>query len=207
MKFYNSIGPNPHVVRMFAAERGIDLQKELEVEDIDIMAGVNREADYVAKNPGGQLPCIETDNGHHLAEITALCEYLDEKFPGQSLLGDNAEERANSRMWTRRVDLYVCEPLANGFRYSEGRPLFESRMTLLPEAADGLKSLAQEKISWLDSLMEGREFVGGNQLGLADVLLYCFLAFGETVGQPMNADNKNIMAWYERMKARPSAQA
>ena len=110
-------------------------------------------------------------------------------------------------MWTRRVDLYVCEPLANGFRYSEGRPLFESRMTLLPEAADGLKGLAQEKITWLDGLMEGHQFVGGDKIGLADVLLYCFIAFGETVGQPLNQENKNIVAWFEQMKARPSATA
>ena len=207
MKFYNSIGPNPHVVRMFAAERGVDLLKECDVVDVDIMAGANREADYVSKNPGGQLPCIETDSGENIAEITAICEYIDEKFPGQSLLGDSAEQRAASRMWTRRVDLYVCEPLANGFRYSEGRPLFESRMTLLPEAADGLKGLAQEKITWLDGLMEGHQFVGGDKIGLADVLLYCFIAFGETVGQPLNQENKNIVAWFEQMKARPSATA
>lgn len=207
MKLYNSVGPNPHVVRMFAAERGINLEKDLQLDTVDIMAGENREAAYLAKNPGGQSPCIETDDGQHIAEITAICEYLDEKFPGQSLMGETAEERAANRMWARRVDLYVCEPLANGFRYSEGKPMFESRMTLIPEAADGLKGLAQEKITWLDGLMEGREFVGGNKLGLADVLLYCFLTFGETVGQPINANNKNIVAWLERMKARPSAQA
>ena len=110
-------------------------------------------------------------------------------------------------MWTRRIDLNVCEPLANGFRYSEGLPMFEQRMSVIPEAADKLKAQAQEKISWLDGLMEGREFVGGDKLSLADVLLYCFLAFGETVGQPLNTDNKNITAWFERMKARPSASA
>lgn len=207
MKFYNSIGPNPHVVRMFAAERGVNLHEACDVEDVDIMAGANRESDYVSKNPGGQLPCIETDDGAHIAEITAICEYIDEKFPGQSLMGDTPEERAANRMWTRRVDLYVCEPLANGFRYSEGRPLFESRMTLLPEAADGLKALAQEKITWLDGLIGDKQFLGGDKIGLADVLLFCFMAFGETVGQPLNSDNKNIMAWFERMKARPSATA
>ena len=207
MKFYNSVGPNPHVVRMFAAERGVDLLKDCDVEDIDIMAGANRQADYVAKNPGGQSPCIETDDGQYLAEITALCEYIDEKFPGESLMGQTPEERAANRMWTRRVDLYICEPLANGFRYSEGKPLFESRMTLLPEAADGLKALAQEKITWLDGLMEGREFVGGDKIGLADVPLYCLLAFGATVGQPLNTENKNVTAWFERMQARPSASA
>ena len=207
MKLYNSVGPNPHVVRMFAVERGIDLEKDLDIETVDIMAGENRQPAYLAKNPGGQSPCIETDDGQYIAEITALCEYIDEKFPGQSLMGDTAEERAANRMWARRVDLNVCEPLANGFRYSEGKPLFESRMTLIPEAANGLKGIAQEKITWLDGLIEGREFVGGEKLSLADVLLYCFLIFGESVGQPINPENKNIMAWLDRMKARPSASA
>ena len=207
MKFYNSVGPNPQVVRMFAAEKGVDLLKDCEVEEVDIVAGANREAAFLAKNPGGQSPCIETDDGEFLAEITALCEYIDEKFPGPSLMGETPEARAANRMWARRVDLNVCEPLANGFRYSEGKPMFENRMTLLPEAADGLKRLAQEKVSWLDGLMEGREFVSGDKVGLADVLLYSFLSFGASVGQPLNEDNKNIMGWFERMKARPSANA
>ena len=43
MKLYNSVGPNPHVVRMFAAEKGLIL----ETQDIDIMAGANRQADYL----------------------------------------------------------------------------------------------------------------------------------------------------------------
>jgi glutathione S-transferase len=203
MKFYNSVGPNPHVVRMFAAERGIDLA----TEDVDIMRGDNRKAPYLAKNPSGQLPCIETDAGEHLAEITALCEYLDEKFPGDSLIGDTPEERANTRMWVRRVDLNICENLANGFRFSEGLEMFKDRLKVIPEAADKLKELTQEKISWLDGLMADRKYVAGDKVTLADVMLYCFLAFGTQVGQPINADNKNISAWYERMQARPSAKA
>ncbi|MEM7217875.1 MAG: glutathione S-transferase family protein [Pseudomonadota bacterium] len=207
MKLINSVGPNPQVVRMFAAERGIALGSDIEVEDIDIMAGENRQGPYIAKNPGGQSPCLQTDAGDFIAEITAICEYLDEKFPGDSLIGSTPEERANTRMWVRRVDLYICENLANGFRYSEGLPLFKDRMRVIPEAADGLKALTQDKITWLDGLIEGRDFIAGDRLTLADVLLYCFLAFGTTVGQPLNEDNHNICAWFERMQARDSASA
>ncbi len=203
MKLINSVGPNPHVVRMFAAEKGIDLP----MEDIDIMAGVNRQPDYLAKNPTGGAPCLQLDNGNYLSEITAICEYLEEKYPETPLIGTTAEERAEARMWARRVDLYINENLANGFRYSEGLDLFKDRITTLPEAAEGLKSIAQEKITWLDGLIDGREFIAGDRLTLADVLLYCFLTFGISVGQPLNENNKNIAAWYERMAARPSAQA
>ena len=122
MKLYNSVGPNPHVVRMFAAEVAVDLP----LEDVDIMSGINRQDDYLKLNPAGQLPCLELDNGDRIAEITAICEYLDELGTGVSLIGETAEERANTRMWTRRVDLNICEPLANGFRYSEGLPIFKA---------------------------------------------------------------------------------
>lgn len=203
MKLINSIGPNPQVVRTFAAEKGITLQTEA----IDIMKGENRQAPYLKKNPAGGSPCLELDNGAYISEITAICEYLEDKFPAKPLIGSTPEEKAETRMWTRRIDLNVCEPLANGFRYSEGLPMFKSRMTTLPEAAEGLKRLAQEKVTWIDGLIAGREFICGNRLTLADILLFSFLSFGTQVGQPLNDKNKNIKAWYERMAARPSAKA
>ena len=94
MKLYNSVGPNPQVVRMFAAERGIDLP----TEDIDLMGGENRQAEFLKRNPSGQSPCLELDDGSHLAEITAICEYLDEVSPGDSLIGSTPEQRAEPRM-------------------------------------------------------------------------------------------------------------
>ena len=201
MKLYTSIGPNPHVVRMFMAEAGIELPEE----KVDILKGVNREGDYLSKNPSGQSPCLELDDGSHIAEITAICEYLADRQGGSPLIGSTPEERGETRMWTRRVDLNVCEPLANGFRYGEGLKMFQSRMRCLPEASDGLKAIAQDKIAWLDGLMEGRQFLCGDRISLADILLYCFLAFGKTVGQDIAPENENVTAWFERMKARPTS--
>jgi len=203
MKFYNSIGPNPHVVRMYASELGINL----DMEDVDLMAGDNRKEPYLSKNPSGQLPCLETDSGEFISEITAICEYLDDITDGKTLMGNTAEERAQTRMWTRRVDLNICETMANGFRYSDGLPLFKSRMTTIPEAAEGLKGLAQEKMTWLDGQMGDSEFIGGSKISLADVLLYCFVAFGATIGQPLSGDLKKLSAWNERMSSRASASA
>ncbi|MEM7017756.1 MAG: glutathione S-transferase family protein [Pseudomonadota bacterium] len=201
MKLIQSIGPNPQVVKMFIAEKGIDVPRE----DIDIMAGANRQADYLAKNPAGGSPCLELDDGSYITEITAICEYLDEKFPENSLVGSTPEERAETRMWVRRIDHGICENMANGFRYSEGLPMFKDRMTTLPEAADGLKGLTQEKMAWLNGLMEGKQFVCGDRFTLADVLLFCFVAFGGTVGQPLNEELSNIKAWFDRVGSRASA--
>ncbi|MEM1231557.1 MAG: glutathione S-transferase N-terminal domain-containing protein, partial [Pseudomonadota bacterium] len=158
MKLHNSMGPNPQVVRMFAAEIGA----ELELIDVDIMAAENRKEPYLSKNPGGQLPCLELDDGTTLAEITAICEYLDERQGHTDWVGTTPEARATTRMWTRRVDLGICEPLANGFRYSEGLPIFKDRMITLPEAAEGLKSIARDKLAWLDGQMAGREYIDGD---------------------------------------------
>ena len=159
MKLFDSIGPNPHVVGMFIAEKGI----EIATETVDIMAGANRKPDYLAKNPSGGSPALELDDGSVLAEITAICEYLEERFPTPPLLGSTAEERAEARMWTRRIDLGICEPLTNGFRFSEGLPMFESRMRCLPEAADGLKAIVKDKLLWLDGLLGDKTFVCGDR--------------------------------------------
>ena len=111
-------------------------------------------------------------------------------------------------MWTRRVDLNICEPMGNGFRYAEGLQIFESRMITIPEAADGLKSIAQAKVTWLDEQMsDGREFIAGATLSMADILLYSMMVFFAGVGQPVNPENANVQAWFDRMAARPSAQA
>jgi glutathione S-transferase len=203
MQFYNSVGPNPRVVRMFMAERGITLP----LVQVDLRGGENRQAAYLAKNPAGQMPALELDDGSILAEITAICEYLDEVTPGTSLIGATPQERAETRMWVRRIDLNIVEPMANGFRFAEGLKLFQNRIRCIPQAADDLKKTAQEKLAWLDGLIEGREFIAGSRLTLADILLFCFLDFGASVGQPIDPALANITAHHARMKARPSAAA
>ena len=158
-------------------------------------------------NPGGGTPALELDNGSIIAEITCICEYLDELEGGSSLIGTTPEERAETRMWVRRIDLGILEPLTNGFRYAEGEPMFKDRMTLMTHAASDLKALAQEKITWLDDLMNGKDFICGDRFTLADIMLFVFLEFGMTVGQPLNKDNENICALFEKIAARPSAKA
>lgn len=202
MKLYNSVGPNPRMVRMFMAERGATA----ELVRVDLRGGENRREAYLEKNPSGQIPLLEVEGGS-IAEITAICEYLDEVTPGPSLIGTTALQRAETRMWVRRIDLNIVEPMANGFRYSEGLPLFENRIRCIPEAAAALKLIAQENLAWLDGLIEGRSFICGDRLTMADILLFAFLDFGTKIGQSFNAELSRIPAWYAEMAARPSAAA
>lgn len=203
MQLYNSLGPNPRVVRMFLEEKGL----EIPFNEIDLRAAENRQEPYLSKNPSGQLPALELDDGSVIAEITAICEYFEESHPAPPLIGSTAEEKAETRMWVRRCDLNVCEPMANGFRFAEGLELFQNRMRCLPEAAAGLKASAQDKLVWLDGLLEGKQWLAGTRFTLADILLYSFLDFGASVGQPLNPELTHLGAWFDRVAARRTAES
>jgi len=203
MKFYNSLGPNPRLVRMFLCEKGIALPETIE---INLVAGENRQPDFLAKNPAGQLPALELDDGSMLAETVAICEYFEEKQPEPALIGATPEERAAVRMWTRRVEWGVTAPLADGFRFGEGLAMFKDRVHVIPQAADDLKAIAHEKLGWLDEHLAGWDFIADGRFSLADILLYAFLDFGAGVGQPFDRGRKNVTAWFERVGARPSAE-
>jgi glutathione S-transferase len=203
MKLFDSIGPNPRVVRMFMAEKSI----KIPTQTVDLMKGENRQVDHLKRNPHGQMPALELDNGTFLSEILPICEYLEDVNPKPALIGSSPEEKAECRMWTRRVDLNICEPMANGFRFSEGLPLFQNRIVTVPEAAAGLKKIAADRLKWLDGQMNGKEYICGSRFTLADVLLFCFLDFGAQVGQPLDDSNANLVQWQKRVKARPSVTA
>lgn len=203
MKLYDSIGPNPRVVRMAMAEKGMTLP----TETIDIMAGINRSGDYIKKVPAGSTPALELDDGRIVSEITVITEYLEEIHPAPSIIGTTPEERAETRKWVRIIDLGYCEAMANGFRATQGRPMFEPRFPIMSESGgEELKALAAKKLQWLDALMSG-EFVCGDRFTLADILLFCFIEFGAQVGQPLPDGLTWLPAWHKRVAVRPSAAA
>jgi glutathione S-transferase len=201
MKLLNSLGPNPRIVRMFLLEKGL----EIPFEEIDILAADNRRAPYLANNPGGQMPSLILDNGRCISETVAICEYLEDLHPTPPLIGADPFERAEQRMWQRRVELNITENLYNAFRYSVGLELFQDRVHCLPEAAPGLAEITQEKLVWLDQLMGRNAWICGDRFTLADMVLFCALDFGEGVGQAIDANNLNISAWFGRMMTRDSA--
>ena len=203
MRIYDSFGPNPRALRMFLHEKGLEFPKT----DVDLAGAENRRAPYTEKNPGGQVPALELDDGRVIGETVAIFEYLEEKHPAPALVGRTAEERAETRQWQRRVELRITEHLYNGFRFAEGLSLFEPRMRVLPEAADGLKATVRDNVGWLDGLVAGRSFIVPDRFTIADVILYCALDFGRGVGQPLVPKAKNLAAWFERIGARPSAGA
>ena len=202
MKLYVSLGPNPQVVRIYLAEKGLELPSE----QVDVLKGENRQAPYLAKNPHGQTPALELDDGRCVNEVLPICEYLEELHPDPPLLGRTPEERAETRMWARRVDLNICEPLTNAFRYSSGLRLFESRMVTIPDAADGLRRVGEDRLKWLDGQMAGRTWLCGERFTLADIHLYAFLSFAIERGVANVDTLPNVSSWLQRVAARPSAK-
>jgi glutathione S-transferase len=204
MKFYDSFGPNPKLVRMFAAEKSFAFPQ---VEKVDIIAGANRKEPYLKVNPTGQMPSLQLDDGQIVSETVAICELIEELKPTPALIGSDPAQRAETRMWVRRIEWKITQPLADGFRFGEGLALFKERIRTLPEASAGLKAIARDGLAWLDGQIAGRDTIVPKRFTLADVLLFAFLEFGAGVGQALDPKLSNLAAWFEKTKARPSAKA
>ena len=110
-------------------------------------------------------------------------------------------------MWVRRIEWKIVQPLADGFRYAEGLPLFKDRMRTVPEAAPGLKLIAQDGLKWLDGQLAGRDTIVPGRFTLADIALFAFADFAAMVGQPADPSLENVSNWLAKTKGRPSAQA
>ncbi len=203
MKLLNSFGPNPRMVRMFLLEKNITLP----FENVDILAGESRKSPYLEKNPVGQTPSLQLDDGRVIAETVVICEYLEEQHPTPALIGTNALERAEARMALRRMELNATEYLYNGFRFGAGLQLFKDRVRCLPEAAEGLNAKGADGLKLADSLLKGQTFLCGNRLTIGDLVLYCCVDFCASAGFKVSPDLTNLHAWLERMNGRPSATA
>jgi glutathione S-transferase len=188
---------------MFLLEKGVTIPST----SVDILAGENRQAPYTERNPGGQVPALELDDGRVIGETVAIFEYLEERHPTPPLIGATAEERAETRMWQRRIELKITEWIYNGFRFAEGLELFRARMRVLPESAEGLKATARDGLAWLDALLGAKPWIAGERFTIADIILYAAVDFGGSVGQPLDPALERLSAWHARVAARPSAAA
>ena len=204
MKLHSSLGPNPRLVRMFLIEKGIEVERV----HYDIIGGENRKsAELTAKNALQTLPVLELDDGTLLTESWTICEYLEEVQPEPNLIGRTALERAEVRRWVRWFDQDVVVPMTMGFRGGAGRPMFEPRMSVVsPAAANELTALANEKFVWLDGQLGSRNHLALDRFTLADLIVFCFINFGFTVGWKLPAGTPNLARQVALIGKRPSAK-
>jgi glutathione S-transferase len=190
---------------MFAAEKGI----KLDMQEVDVFQSEHRRPPYSERNPMMQTPALETDEGQPITEITAICEYLEELKPEPHLIGATPGERAETRMWVRRIDLNIIEGRSRAFRATGGRAFYIDKIKLLSEpAAEELKALVEDRILWLDDQLGSKPYICGDRYTLADIMFYCFMTFGAPEGgSNLPPGCRNLPGWHARIGARPAARA
>jgi len=202
MKLYVSVGPNPRIVRFFLREKALQVDEQR----IDLVGGENRAAAFLALNPAGQLPALHLASGAVIGEAPVICDYLETRLGGPPLIGPDPERRAEVLMWVRRVEQTFAHPVTMAFRYGPGIGLFGPRMRCLPEAAPGMADLARDGAAWLNDQLEGRTFLNGERLSLADITLWCFVDFArQRAGLAADPAQAHLHAWFDRIALRPAA--
>ncbi|MBZ6080494.1 glutathione S-transferase family protein [Streptomyces olivaceus] len=205
----NAPGPNPATVRLFVHERG---GLRFDVVTIDLVGLENRKRRYLTEvNARGEVPALRLDDGSVLTEITAICGYFDEIAEGgRKLFGTTPQERAVIHMWTRRAYLEVVLPFVNHWRGSEAAEnAYRGHRILQPEAQRSNRLLAERGLNQFDDDLEGRTFIAGDDISMADILLYTFMATQiEGEGTPWLdvPQRPHVGAWYARMGERESSR-
>ncbi len=202
MKLYNlPPGTNPRRVRIFLAEKGI----EVPMVDIDMMKGENQSADFLAINPLGTLPVLELDDGTILTESIAICRYFEALHPEPPLFGRTALEQAQVEMWDRRIELEFMRPISEAFRH--GDDFWKDRLTQVPEYAEVARQRVFENLSWLDDRLADREFIATDDYTVADISAQCGFLLGKNTGTPIPETCANVLRWFEAVTHRPTARA
>ena len=201
VRLFDSFGIMPRIVRFFMLEKGLEVPRH----EVDLLLGENRDPDYLKLNPSGQTPALELGDGTILCEGPVICEYLEELCPEPPLIGTTAKERANTRMWWRRAELNICQPMILGFYYGDALETYRTRMRCIPEAADGMKEKARDGLRWLESLLS-EEWVAGNAFTVADIHLYSFVQEMGEKGQPLPDECVAVRSWLERVGSRSAAE-
>ena len=203
MLFYDSPNPapNPRRVRIFAAEKGIDLSSK----EVSIPKREQKAPDYVAKNPRGQTPILELDDGTVIAESVAIMRYLEAEHPDPPLFGTTAREIAEIEMWNRRVEMILMPAIAAVWVHTH--PFTAALPGRNVEWGESNRPRVVEGMRFFDGSLEGREYLAGSAFSAADILLLTTVDFAKFIGLEMPSECADLLRWHERVSARPSASA
>jgi glutathione S-transferase len=202
MKIYESHNaPNPRRVRIFLAEKGL----QITFEQVDITNAVNRGEEFRRRNSLGTVPVLELDNGTYISESVAICRYFEEIHPQPALFGSGPEQRALVEMWNRRIEFNLLLPIADTFR--QRHDFFKGRIRQSPEYAEVQRLNAEDALAWLDRELAGRPFIAGDQFSIADITALVAIDFGRVSKIAINPDQANLQRWRTQIAARRSAQA
>lgn len=208
MKLYDADAPNPRRVRIFCAEKGIDVPRV----GVDLLAGENLGPAFRAKSPAGLVPALELADGTVLFEAAAICRYLEALNPEPNLLGRHAVERALVEGWDRIAEHSGL--LAVGEFFRNATPALDDRAVSGLSGFERLPALCERgerRIAAFYALLEQRFSQAGylavERYTLADVTAFCAVDFAIATGHAIPASARHTKRWYETCASRPSASA
>lgn len=200
--FDTARAPNPRRVRIFLAEKGL----EVPVEEVEIMAGAHFDAAYRARAGSHHVPALELSDGTVLTETVAICRYLEALAPEPNLMGEGPLEQAVVEMWQRRVEFQLLLPIAFVLRH--GNPamaVLERRQC--PEWAEINRPRVVAALEWLDARLGEAPFVAGRRFTIADVTAIVAVDFMRAIRQRVPEGCTALSRWAETIRARPSMAA
>jgi glutathione S-transferase len=194
--------PNPRRVRIFLAEKGI----EVPCEEVDLMGGALKTSEFAALNPFRRVPVLVLEDGTAIAETMAICRYFEELKPEPRLFGEGPVAVATVEMWSRRMDLGLLLSVAQAFRH-----LHPAMATLeVPQVAawgEANKPRALEILTIMDDQLASRRFLAGEHYSVADITALVAIDFMKPARIERPQGLKNLARWYEDVANRPSAKA
>lgn len=194
--------PNARRVRMFLAEKGVDMV----YEQVDLGAGENLSPAFLAKNPAGRIPVLALDDGSYLSESVAICRYFEELYPDNNLFGTTALERAQIEMWSRFIEFNLWLPAGMAFRHITG--FYKDRETCFPEWGQECRQLASQWFAKLEERLQASAYIAGDRFTIADILAICAIDFAARTLELHIADEQTALKrWHDTVSSRPSAQA
>ncbi|WP_322866317.1 glutathione S-transferase [Aquicoccus sp. G2-2] len=208
MLFYDcSTAPNPRRARMFIAEKGLDI----ETIDISIANNEQRSEEFLKVNPLATLPVLITDEQATIIENVAIATYLEARFPVPPLMGLSPEEKAAVAMWNA-----ICEShggMAVGEAFCNSHPAMAGRalpgtldLDQIPELAERGRKRVAGFFDLLEKRLSQSEWLAGDAFSMADITGFVFTDFARVIKTRIPEENAATLAWFARIRARPSAQ-
>jgi glutathione S-transferase len=203
MKLYDSRrAPNPRRVRWFMAEKGID---DIEIVDVDLLAGAHRTPEYVGRAGIAQAPALTMDDGTTITESIAICRYLESLYPEPNMFGRDAKETAVIEMWTRRAELLAAYPLMLAVRH--GHPALAALETQVPEVGATNRAQAERSLALFDRQLAEHRWIAGERVTIADGVLFVGIDFARMVRFAVPEAHADLTRWVAAMRERASASA
>ncbi|WP_424830273.1 glutathione S-transferase family protein [Ruegeria sp.] len=206
MKIYDVEGfPNPARIRIALAEKGAS--DKVEFIPVDVMGGEHRTPEFKAKNPDAVVPCLELEDGSHIAQCNAITEYIDATFDGPSLTGVTAKERAHISMMNLRAENGLLNAVGTYFHHATPGLGPDLETYQCAEWGNKQREVAESTMAYLDSVLAENEYLAGETFSMADITAFAGLAFADFAKVEIPESLGNLKAWRARIAARPSIAA